>query len=70
MVFNYGQMVHVMKEHGGKTKLMGEESFGMLMGISLMVRLSGLWVPVGEWRDDKANGFGVYTHVNGAKYEG
>lgn len=24
----------------------------------------------GEWKDDKANGFGVYIHVNGAKYEG
>jgi hypothetical protein len=24
----------------------------------------------GEWQDDKANGYGVYTHVNGAKYEG
>ena len=25
---------------------------------------------VGQWRDDKANGFGIYVHVNGAKYEG
>lgn len=24
----------------------------------------------GEWKEDKANGFGIYTHVNGAKYEG
>ena len=24
----------------------------------------------GDWKDDKANGYGVYTHVNGAKYEG
>ena len=24
----------------------------------------------GEWRDDKANGYGVYVHVNGARYEG
>jgi hypothetical protein len=24
----------------------------------------------GEWKDDKANGFGNYIHVNGAKYEG
>jgi hypothetical protein len=22
------------------------------------------------WEDDKANGYGVYVHVNGAKYEG
>ena len=24
----------------------------------------------GEWKDDKANGYGIYIHVNGAKYEG
>jgi hypothetical protein len=23
-----------------------------------------------DWKDDKANGSGVYIHVNGAKYEG
>ena len=24
----------------------------------------------GEWTDDKANGFGIYSHTNGAYYEG
>lgn len=24
----------------------------------------------GEWENDKANGFGTYTHKNGAVYEG
>jgi len=24
----------------------------------------------GNWYNDKANGFGVYKHLNGAKYEG
>lgn len=24
----------------------------------------------GEWKDDKAHGYGVYTHLDGAKYEG
>ena len=24
----------------------------------------------GEWRNDKANGYGTYSHSNGAKYEG
>jgi hypothetical protein len=24
----------------------------------------------GEWKDDKAHGFGVYQHSDGAKYEG
>jgi len=25
---------------------------------------------IGDWRDDKANGKGIYTYVNGVKYEG
>ena len=24
----------------------------------------------GEWIDDKAEGYGVYTHANGSNYEG
>ncbi len=24
----------------------------------------------GDWEDDKANGKGMYIHVNGAKYQG
>ena len=24
----------------------------------------------GEWLEDKANGYGIYTHIDGAKYEG
>ena len=24
----------------------------------------------GDWKDDKACGYGVYKHFNGAKYEG
>ena len=24
----------------------------------------------GEWKDDKANGFGIYYYSNGNKYEG
>ena len=24
----------------------------------------------GEWKDDKAHGRGVYTHVDGSRYEG
>jgi hypothetical protein len=24
----------------------------------------------GQWKNDKANGFGTYVHINGAKYEG
>jgi hypothetical protein len=25
---------------------------------------------LGEWENDKANGYGIYTHANGSKYEG
>jgi hypothetical protein len=36
---------------------------------------SGNWNAInalddGDWKDDKANGYGVYVHVNGARYEG
>ena len=24
----------------------------------------------GDWKGDKANGYGIYHHVNGSKYEG
>jgi len=24
----------------------------------------------GEWIDDKANGYGIYIHANGTRYEG
>jgi len=27
-------------------------------------------VYIGEWKDSKANGFGVHTWANGDKYEG
>jgi len=25
---------------------------------------------IGQWADDKANGYGTYLHMNGAKYDG
>jgi len=46
---------------------------GMLMEIFLKVKHrinSSLNFKLGQWADDKANGYGVYLHVNGAKYEG
>ena len=27
-------------------------------------------VRLGRWKEDKANGYGTYLHVNGSKYEG
>ena len=28
------------------------------------------YIELGAWKDDKANGYGIYLHANGAKYEG
>jgi len=55
----YGLMVPNMKVNGEIIKQMVKASFG-----TLMVMYEG------EWQEDKANGYGVYVHVNGAKYEG
>jgi hypothetical protein len=30
----------------------------------------GLMNTIGNWENDKANGYGVYTHANGSRYEG
>ena len=27
-------------------------------------------IHVGEWKDDQANGYGVYLNADGSKYEG
>ncbi len=39
-----------------------------------MVTLVGfiglIYLDEGEWKDDQAHGYGIYVHVNGAKYEG
>jgi hypothetical protein len=32
--------------------------------------IASISIDEGEWLDDKANGYGVYLHVNGAKYDG
>jgi hypothetical protein len=63
-----GQTELSMKDIGKITKLTEEESFGTLMEMSLMV--GRIITAEGEWENDKANGYGVYTHVNVAKYEG
>ena len=52
---------------------MEKENFIMLMEISLKVCYYFINYEIfliGSWADDKANGYGVYIHVNGAKYEG
>ena len=57
-----------MKETGRIIRLVGGVNFGMSMGIYLKVIV--ICIIKGEWREDKANGYGVYIHVNGARYEG
>lgn len=65
---------------------MEKESFGMLMETFLkvtdfcikkilyyiipLIKSLYIYCLLGQWADDKANGYGVYIHVNGAKYEG
>ncbi len=73
-----------MKASGKTIKPMGRGPSGMSMEIFLKVRerLQLIWdIPrtdlisdinyfIGEWKNDKANGYGVYRHANGAVYEG
>ena len=42
----------------------------ILLGKSGKYKLADGDVFEGEWLDDKANGYGVYVHQNGARYEG
>ena len=43
-----------------------------LMGLFTKVGGKMIWQMglVGEWKNDKAHGFGTYQHTDGAKYEG
>jgi len=59
MESKFGPMVLNMKANGSKTK-QTEGKFWHADGD----------VYEGEWKDDKANGYGIYVHVNGARYEG
>lgn len=67
--FKNGQILQDMKENGNKIKPMVKENFIMLMEIFSRVKFNNLII-IGEWEDDKANGYGVYLHSNGAKYNG
>ena len=45
----------------------------MFNGKSLIIKkfkYKFIFTVIGEWKEDKANGYGVYIHVNGARYEG
>jgi len=78
MVFKFEKMVLNMKGIEKTIKLMVKVNSGMLMVTFLKVIIE-IWGKklfniifkiAGEWKNDKANGYGVYKHVNGARYEG
>ncbi len=70
MAFNSGPTVLDMKENGGTMLLAEEESSSISMEMSMMVRYFFTLIHIGDWSEDKANGFGVYTHADGSRYEG
>jgi len=56
MVSKHGQTVQSILENGEKTGLMAKVRF---------IHVDGD-IYDGFWANDKANGYGVYKHVNGA----
>ena len=76
--FKVGQMVQNIKVPGKMIKQM--EKADLFMQMAMFMKVSFLilffksnlnWVlNLGEWQDDKAHGFGTYTHMDGAKYVG
>jgi hypothetical protein len=66
----YGLMVLNMKATGRTTLLMEEASSTTSMEMSMMVSYPKVLTTIGNWENDKANGYGVYIHANGSKYEG
>ena len=70
MEYRNGQMARNTKASGKTTKLAEKASFNMLMEMCVNTLKTIISLDEGEWKDDKANGFGIYVHVNGARYEG
>jgi hypothetical protein len=48
---------------------MGRADWVIIKIIIILVHVDGDSYD-GEWKDDRANGYGVYCHSGGAKYEG
>jgi len=64
-------MVANMKENGRTIKLMEKGKFTILMEIFMKVYSKGfINNMLGEWVDDKAEGYGIYISVESARYEG
>ena len=70
MVFKYGQTVQNTKDTGEITLPTEEASSITSTETSMMVKYYFLVTRLGEWENDKANGYGVYKHANGSSYEG
>lgn len=70
MAFKFGQMALNMKATGKITLPAEEAGSTIQMAMFMMVCLSLRITSVGDWQNDKANGYGVYMHANGSKYEG
>lgn len=68
MECRYGLMEPSMRATGRTTRPTVMGSFGMLMAIYVFISDTSL--DEGNWTDDKANGNGTYTHINGANYVG
>lgn len=65
----YGQMDLFMKVNGLKINHVEKQLRIKLSNQGKLIHADGD-IYEGEWKDDKANGIGIYIHVNGAKYEG
>ena len=65
-----GPTVLSTRATGGTTSPVEEADSITLTGMSTMVRIFQLFIVLGNWENDKANGYGVYVHANGSKYEG
>ncbi len=73
MVFRNGQMARNMKANGKIIKLLAKVNSSILMETYVKIlrnKNNFREIDDGEWKSDKANGYGVYLHVNGSKYEG
>ena len=63
-------MVINMKATGKITLQMDRVGSITQMDQSMKVRFKNLLFMIGSWENDKANGYGVFTHANGSKYQG
>lgn len=68
LVLKFGQMEPHMKDNGKMIKLKEKVSLNMQMVIYVIDFIDNL--DDGEWENDKTNGFGIYIHADGSKYEG